>query len=705
MCCAQNAIIELKQITKKYAVASQTQVVLDDISYCLPAGVKVAVLGSSGCGKTTLLNLIGGIDADFSGALLFKGQAISDFDQYRRQHVSFIFQDLNLIAHHSLIKNITIGLTNDVADKEQKALDLLERVGLAAHAHKKPHQLSGGERQRVAVARALARDTDILLCDEPTGSLDDQTKSEIMQLIVDVFRDKTVIFITHDRALAQRYADLILQLKDKQLCELQPYSEACAAADSAAVKGAPADRTFNKRFDINLLSKKLSLFNAAYLIMVISAIFLFGTGLVRGIELKIDDYLYDKYRVDKIDLATTDYTLNGFAVLSEDFNALNDDQIVGYMTGAWLKTTFSATGAQQYNFANTLQAAVLPKFADDIVCGRLPQANDEILYSKGAAQKKVYQFHSADSQSEDQHKALFEWLIALSDEQLLDALNDIEISYRNSRQYNADRAYDSALKVVGLIDDIKYATRDIPQGGNSAALRKYNINSNSALEIAYKGQVEQLVVNDNIYMLEDEFLNFIDAVYIGHNGLTFRAFSVFIDEQNLDLRKRVGAALILYKHMVSGRDSISDERAGYYEEVHGYKLAIIAGCAFLYFFAVIAIYNGIKTRIDRNKVNIGIYKSLGYTSKNIKLMFLKEGILLASFIVVSSFIAWFVLTQLLGDYVINAMTLSEVIDFGHIVHLSPAAAVAVILSVVLIIVVAISRELRKVNIVRLIKNK
>ena len=151
-------MIRMESVTKRYTVADKEQVVLDNLSYEFKKGVKTSILGESGCGKTTVLNLIGGIDSEYEGNIYFNDELIDDFDKYRRENISFIFQDLNLINNLDLIKNITIGLTNDVLDKESLALEMLDKVGLKEHAYKKPNQLSGGERQRVAIARALSRE-------------------------------------------------------------------------------------------------------------------------------------------------------------------------------------------------------------------------------------------------------------------------------------------------------------------------------------------------------------------------------------------------------------------------------------------------------------------------------------------------------------------------------------------------------------------
>ncbi len=700
-----NAIIELRHITKKYSTGNYVQVVLEDLSYSFKSGTKTALLGSSGCGKTTLLNLIGGIDANFSGELLFNGQTVADFDQYRREHVSFIFQDLNLVSHLNLVQNITIGLTNDIADKEQKALQLLKRVGLKDHADKKPHQLSGGERQRVAVARALARDTDLLLCDEPTGSLDDETKREIMHLIVDVFQGKTIIFITHDERLAHHFSDITLTIKEKKL-QLESASQALknTTTENIINKQKPA-KTFNGRFEINLLSKKLKLFNAAYLMIVISAIFLFGTGLISGVEKKIDNYLYQEYKVAKIDVRTVEYSINGFKSFIDEFNEQNDNQIIGYMTGAWLKSSYLSTGEEHYLFANTLQSNLKDTFESDIVYGRLPQNNNEILYSKGAAQKTLYQFYSATLSGEAERYQLIDRLTKMSDADLFNELLTLKISYKNAAKFNAKRAYDNQLVVVGLIDDLNYLAANIPFGGNDPKIRKYNVNSNTELAIEYHGETKQIMVNDNIYLLEAEFLNYIDDVYIGLNSLKLNKYSVFINRQNLDLRKQTFDALLLYKHNISGEDHISAERATYYDEVHGYKVAIVGGCLLVLLFAVISLYNGIKIGIDRNKVNIGIYKSLGYTSNNIRAMFFKEGVLMALFITVTMLIMWAVLTLVLSDYILNSMDLSRMINLGRVIHLDSFALFAVIFTMLLIILSAIAKQLSKISIVDLIKNK
>lgn len=680
-------IIELNHVTKTYHTNDHQQIVLDDLTLGFKEGLKTCILGKSGGGKTTLLNLIGGIDNEFEGDLLFRGVPITDFDQYRRENVSFIFQDLNLIAHHSLIKNITIGLTNDVLDKEEKAMELLERVGLLEHADKKPHQLSGGERQRVAIARALARETDVLLCDEPTGSLDEDTKIEIMELILDVFKEKTVIIITHDEELAAQYSNVIYRLENRSLELIQSNEDSAATASSDPSNIAHEKRTFKKRFEINLLARKMSLLNASYLIIIISAIFIFGVGVIMGVEREIDQYMYEQYKVDKIDVYTNRFSIDGFQNYLNEYNEVNDEYIMGFMTAMPTTTTYVDNGEIRQNYFRSMQPAIREKFERDIVYGRYPASPKEIMYSKGAAIRMLYEYYILDMTTEGEINILYDWLLALSDEELFNELNALDISYHNAYEHNPDRFYDEELIIVGLIDDYKYS--------------RY---SQEILSIEHQGQVKELLYNYNIYMLEEELMEYVNTVYLGYKSYKFSYFSIFIEGNDLDAREQAFNAFLMHKFLVFGEDTITNERALYYEEVHGYKLTILGACALLFIFAIISIYNGIKTNVDRNRINIGIYKSLGYSSKNIRSMFVKEGLIIASYITVMMLAAWSIINAVMNRYVVSAVDPKDILHFDTITHLNIYSVLGVIAVIVFVILSSVGRELKRVNIINLIRN-
>lgn len=215
-------MLQLKNITKSYKTGEFTQVALDKVNLNFRESEFVAILGQSGSGKTTLLNIIGGLDQYDSGELIINGQSTehfkdSEWDAYRNNSVGFIFQSYNLISHLSITDNVEMGMTLSgvaAAEKHRKALEVLEKVGLKDHVHKKPNQLSGGQMQRVAIARALANNPDIILADEPTGALDSETSEQIMELIQSIAEDKLVIMVTHNPELAQNYADRVIRFSD-----------------------------------------------------------------------------------------------------------------------------------------------------------------------------------------------------------------------------------------------------------------------------------------------------------------------------------------------------------------------------------------------------------------------------------------------------------------------------------------------------------
>ena len=215
-------MLKLKNIKKDYKTGDFIQHALKNISVSFRKNEFVAILGPSGSGKTTLLNIIGGLDRYDSGDLIIDGKSTKsfkdkDWDAYRNHAVGFIFQSYNLISHISVLENVEMGMTLSgvsSAERRRKALELLEKVGLKDHAHKRPNQLSGGQMQRVAIARALANDPKIILADEPTGALDSKTSTQIMELIKEIAKDKLVIMVTHNAELAKDYASRIVSMKD-----------------------------------------------------------------------------------------------------------------------------------------------------------------------------------------------------------------------------------------------------------------------------------------------------------------------------------------------------------------------------------------------------------------------------------------------------------------------------------------------------------
>ncbi|MFP4078969.1 MAG: ATP-binding cassette domain-containing protein, partial [Candidatus Izemoplasmataceae bacterium] len=218
-------MLELRNLTKKYEIGTFKQTALNNVSLSFKDNEFVAVLGPSGSGKTTLLNMVGGLDRYDSGDILIDGKSTKGFknrewDAYRNHAVGFVFQNYNLITHTSVLFNVEVGMTLSgvsASERRERALEVLEKVGLKDHVHKKPNQLSGGQMQRVAIARALVNDPKIILADEPTGAIDSETSAQIMNLIREIAKDKLVIMVTHDEEVATTYANRIVALKDGQV--------------------------------------------------------------------------------------------------------------------------------------------------------------------------------------------------------------------------------------------------------------------------------------------------------------------------------------------------------------------------------------------------------------------------------------------------------------------------------------------------------
>ena len=215
-------MLQLRNIKKDYTVADTTVHALKGIDLDFRESEFVAILGHSGCGKTTLLNIIGGLDRFTSGDLLIDGRSTrrfsdADWDAYRNHSIGFVFQSYNLIPHQTVLSNVELALTISGvprSERRRRAEEALRKVGLGDQLLKKPNQMSGGQMQRVAIARALVNDPDILLADEPTGALDTETSVQIMELLKEISKDRLIIMVTHNPELAEQYASRIIRLRD-----------------------------------------------------------------------------------------------------------------------------------------------------------------------------------------------------------------------------------------------------------------------------------------------------------------------------------------------------------------------------------------------------------------------------------------------------------------------------------------------------------
>ncbi len=299
-------MLELKNITKTYKNYDDEVQALKGINLKFRESEFVSILGQSGCGKTTLLNIIGGLDRYTSGDLIINNKSTKDFkdrdwDAYRNYSVGFIFQSYNLIGHQSVLSNVELALTiSGVSKKERKerAIKALEEVGLKDQIHKKPNQLSGGQMQRVAIARALVNDPDIILADEPTGALDTKTSEQVMEILKKISKNKLIIMVTHNPELANKYSSRIIKILDGKITEdSNPIKE----EENSTGKQKKYGRTSMKFFTAfrlslnNLMTKK----TRTILTSFAGSIGIIGIALILAISNGIQTYI-DKVEEDTL---------------------------------------------------------------------------------------------------------------------------------------------------------------------------------------------------------------------------------------------------------------------------------------------------------------------------------------------------------------------------------------------------------------------
>ncbi len=290
-------MLQCKHIVKEYYAGDQIIKAVNDVSVTFRDNEFVSILGPSGGGKTTLLNIIGGLDQYTSGDLIINGKSTKqytdkDWDTYRNHCIGFVFQSYNLIMHQTVLKNVELALTLSGVSKQerrQRAITALEKVGLKDQINKKPTQMSGGQMQRVAIARALVNDPEIVLADEPTGALDSDTSVQIMELLKEIAQDRLVIMVTHNPELANQYSTRIVKLRDgKMVSDSNPVQEGEVEKTQRELsKPSMSWATALSLSFTNLLTKKARTFLTAFA----GSIGIIGIGLIMSLSNGMQDYI------------------------------------------------------------------------------------------------------------------------------------------------------------------------------------------------------------------------------------------------------------------------------------------------------------------------------------------------------------------------------------------------------------------------------
>ena len=366
-------MLKLKKIVKEYSAGDAKVVALKGVNIEFRKNEFVSILGHSGCGKTTLLNIIGGLDQYTTGDLIIEGRSTKDFkdgdwDSYRNHSIGFVFQNYNLIPHQSVLSNVELALTLSgvsKAERKAKAKAALEKVGLGDQINKKPNQMSGGQMQRVAIARALVNDPEILLADEPTGALDTETSVQIMDLLKEISAEKLVIMVTHNPELAEEYSTRIIRLVDGNIVnDTNPYdtedverkekTRAEKRSEKKAAKALPKkpSMSFFTALSLslnNLMTKKARTFLTSFA----GSIGIIGIALILALSSGFQAY------IDSIQQET----LTSYPVMIEK-TAMDMTSMMGGMAG--ISPTGEVDHALDKVYSNTLTSSMMESFTAEI---------------------------------------------------------------------------------------------------------------------------------------------------------------------------------------------------------------------------------------------------------------------------------------------------------------------------------------------------
>lgn len=364
-------MLQLKNIVKTYVTGDMKQDALKGVSISFRENEFVSILGQSGSGKTTMLNIIGGLDRYTSGDLVINGVSTkeykdADWDFYRNNSIGFVFQSYNLIPHQSVLANVEMALTlAGVSKKErkQRAVSVLKKVGLGDHIHKKPNQMSGGQMQRVAIARALVNNPDILLADEPTGALDSETSIQIMELLKEIAKDKLVIMVTHNPELAEKYSTRIVKLLDGKIVnDTNPYSE--KEEQVQKIKHKKISMSFFTALSLsfnNLRTKK----GRTLLTSFAGSIGIIGIALILALSTGMNAYIAD---VQKDTMASYPITISDETIDVSSVMGMRGE-VIGEMRGENKTETENRTGV----FADYKEIETSEKISSSIVENNLTE--------------------------------------------------------------------------------------------------------------------------------------------------------------------------------------------------------------------------------------------------------------------------------------------------------------------------------------------
>ncbi|TPR26277.1 ATP-binding cassette domain-containing protein [Apilactobacillus micheneri] len=578
------SFLELKNIQKSYYLGKDEFKVLKGIDVAFNKGEMISILGESGGGKSTLMNIIGGLDSKYSGDVLLNGKSLKhetdkQLDEYRRNTIGFIFQSFNLISHLTLLDNVMVPLemtTLSKSDQRKRAEELLNKVGLKEHMHKHPNQLSGGQKQRVSIARALAGDPEMLIADEPTGALDPQNTEEILQILEDIAKEgKLVLTVTHSDKVAA-YGTRIVHMtdgkidQDKNLRDKFPEQQDETLESKSLSFGSTLKMTWDN-LKYNLKRNLLIIFGG--MIGIFSVIFMLGLG--NGVRGYINHEIYSQVNPNSVQIEHKNS--NDHSSFKEsDINRIKNVKDISSA-----EKGYDSSGIQFKYGKKNAQSQMLTTSAStinssNIKKGTTPKDN-EVLINKTTAQ----------SLNKNDYKSLVGKKVQTT-----------FTAQKDGRPFPVTKNF----KIAGIYD------------------------SQSPLVVTTYNTVKQALADNKIKMTT----TFIDAKIKGGVGNV------------TPVQNKINAMKVNNKkaYSVSGAGSIVST-LNTYINLAIYVLAAIAGISLLVsaIMIIVVLYISVAERTKE----IGILRALGATKSSIRMLFVSQAVLLGIFSSVISVIVGYLL--------------------------------------------------------------
>lgn len=531
-------MLQLKNITKDYLSGDMKVQALKGINLEFRKSEFVSILGQSGCGKTTMLNIIGGLDRYTSGDLIINGKSTKQFkdkewDAYRNYSVGFVFQNYNLIPHQTVLSNVELALTlSGVSKKERrhKAIKALERVGLKDQIHKKPNQMSGGQMQRVAIARALVNDPDIILADEPTGALDTETSVQIMNLLKEISENKLIIMVTHNPELAEKYSSRIVKILDGKIVDdSNPFTEEDRKKENNVAKAGKTSMNYLTALSLslnNLMTKKgrtfLTAFAGSIGIIGIALILSLSNGVQKYIQ-KVQEDTLSSYPIT-IQEETVDIASMMTSMMEEENQQTNHEEgkiysrnIMGNMLSS-LSSKLKTNNLEEFkkyietenstikDNSNAIQYSYdldLNLYKEDTESGVVQVNPSTVMSGLGMAPDKKSQSESSSSMFSMSFGSTDVWRELLDNRELLNSQYDV-IAGKMPEKYNEvvlmvdenNEISDYTLYSLGMRDqsELKAIMASLQKGEEVAKKEVAEYTYDDLLKLSYK-----LLLNTDYY--------------------------------------------------------------------------------------------------------------------------------------------------------------------------------------------------------------